>query len=80
MRIGHFLHPRRGRFLPPTAIGARVVAELNGVVEFVGNGHSQGVQPAGLHIAWVGEVIVDFEMAIGGRTGRLRKGAAIKGN
>ena len=43
MRIGYFFHPSRGRFLPPVTGSVCVVAKLDGVVEFVGDGHAQGI-------------------------------------
>ena len=33
---------------------------------FVGDGHPQGVQSTGLLVVQVGEVVVNFEMAVGG--------------
>ena len=48
------------------------------MVELVGDGDAQGVQPTGLLVARVSEVVVDFEMAVGGRAGCPRIGKPVK--
>ena len=79
-RVGDFLHPGRGRFLPPDPVVALVVAELDGVVEFVGDGHAQCVVAAGLLIDGIGEVVVELQVAVGGVAALLGIGVAIGGS
>ena len=70
--VDDVLHPGGGGLLPPAAVEALVVAELDDVVELVGQGDPQGVKAAAAAVAradagaaedGVLEVVLDLEVA-----------------
>ena len=77
--VGDFLHPGRGRFLPPDAVIALVIAELYRMVELVRDGHAQRVFALGLLVNRVGIVVVEFEITISGVAAFFGIGEAVGG-